>query len=264
MRTAGTDFKGAEFISQFTAARPRTLLLDYDGTLAPFRVERDEARPYPQAREALENVIRAGRTRVVIISGRAINDLIPLMGLNPSPEIWGSHGWERRTPDGSYHGPQLDESTMEALQAAKLWAEAAGCGERFEEKPASVAIHWRGMDKDEAIRLCEHARDAWAPLTAGAAMELRDFDGGLELCATGRDKGYAVRTILDELSPDTLVAYAGDDLTDEDAFKALNGRGLSILVRDAYRETAADIWLQPPGELVRFLEAWAVADGEGE
>jgi trehalose 6-phosphate phosphatase len=48
----------------------------------------------------------------------------------------------------------------------------------------------------------------------------------------------------------------GDDLTDEDAFQVLEGRGLSILVRAAYRETIARAWLRPPQELIAFLEQW--------
>ena len=54
-----------------------------------------------------------------------------------------------------------------------------------------------------------------------------------------------------------MCAYLGDDLTDEDAFKAVEGRGLGILVRKQWRSTAAAAWLKPPEELIRFLERWA-------
>ena len=53
-----------------------------------------------------------------------------------------------------------------------------------------------------------------------------------------------------------VASYLGDDLTDEDAFRALKGRGLSVLVRNELRETLADIWLKPPGELIDFLLKW--------
>jgi len=52
------------------------------------------------------------------------------------------------------------------------------------------------------------------------------------------------------------VAYLGDDNTDEAAFLALQGRGVSILVRPTWRETAAKYWLQPPDELLDFLGLW--------
>ncbi|HDZ13016.1 MAG TPA: hypothetical protein ENH53_12490 [Bacteroidetes bacterium] len=57
------------------------LMLDYDGTLAPFRIEREQAVPYSGVREILNRLILSKQTQVVIISGRAIADLIPLLGL---------------------------------------------------------------------------------------------------------------------------------------------------------------------------------------
>jgi len=77
----------------------------------------------------------------------------------------------------------------------------------------------------------------------------------------GRDKGDAIRAILTETKPDAAVAYLGDDQTDEDAFRALKGRGLTALVRPQSRPTAADIWLQPPQELIEFFDDWLHAVG---
>ena len=85
---------------------------------------------------------------------------------------------------------------------------------------------------------------------------LHGFDGGLELRLKGRDKGYAVRTVLDEEGEGVWGAYLGDDWTDEDGFKAIKGRGLPVLVRQEYRETEAEIWLKPPEELLGFLNLW--------
>jgi trehalose 6-phosphate phosphatase len=56
-----------------------------------------------------------------------------------------------------------------------------------------------------------------------------------------------------------LSAYLGDDVTDEDAFKALANKGLRALVREQLRETVADIWLIPPVELREFLKRWIKA-----
>jgi trehalose 6-phosphate phosphatase len=60
----------------------------------------------------------------------------------------------------------------------------------------------------------------------------------------------------DPLGPDTAVAYLGDDRTDEDAFMALRGRGLAVLVRPDLRATAAEVWIRPPDELLLFLQRW--------
>jgi len=48
----------------------------------------------------------------------------------------------------------------------------------------------------------------------------------------------------------------GDDRTDEDAFKSIKGRGLGVLVREAFRPTYADVWIKPPEELLAFLARW--------
>jgi len=81
----------------------------------------------------------------------------------------------------------------------------------------------------------------------------------LELRVRGRNKGVAVRTVLSEEGEDVVAAYLGDDRTDEDAFVAIERRGLGVLVRDQYRPTAASHWLRPPEELLDFLIRWANA-----
>ena len=88
------------FFADLGHAPARLLILDYDGTLAPFRVEREQAVPYPGVREALAELQAGGHTRLVLMSGRALESLAPLVGLHPPPEMWGSHGWERRMADG--------------------------------------------------------------------------------------------------------------------------------------------------------------------
>ena len=84
-----------EFLEGISRAPGRVLMLDYDGTLAPFQVRPERATPYPGVREALEDLVEDGGTRVVIVSGRPAADLVPLLGLRQTPEIWGGHGWER-------------------------------------------------------------------------------------------------------------------------------------------------------------------------
>ena len=76
------------------------LLLDYDGTLAPFRVDRFKARPYAGVRELLTRIERQGGTRMAVVTGRPAREIGPLLGLEKMPEVWGLHGAERLHPNG--------------------------------------------------------------------------------------------------------------------------------------------------------------------
>jgi len=263
MIAAKIDKRWAGIVGKITNGAPRALLLDYDGTLAPFQVERDQAYMDPRYRVAIEAICRAGRTRLVIISGRAIDDLTPLLNMTPMPEIWGSHGWERLLASGEYIGPDLPRSSVAAIQQAAEWARSGALEGRLETKPSGIAVHWRGMATSQSQLLADRFRSAWTRLICELELEIHEFDGGLELRASGRDKGFAVAQILRETPPDAAVAYAGDDYTDEDAFRAMSGRGLSILVRASRRDTAADLWLRPPDEWARFLNDWMQADAGG-
>ena len=75
------------FFKRLSKVQHRALLLDYDGTLAPFHLHRDQAFPYPGVMEILDAIMEAGYTRVVLVSGRWTQDLLPLLGLKQLPEI---------------------------------------------------------------------------------------------------------------------------------------------------------------------------------
>lgn len=248
-----------QFLASVASAPSRVLLLDYDGTLAPFRVRPEEAVPYPEALAAIERIMRAGGTRVVIVSGRPAAELPPLLALAPRPEIWGSHGWERLHSDGTLEVEQPTAGERAALDAASAAVDAAVArGARIERKSASVAVHWRGIAADAAAFCRDAVGAAWRPYAEAKRLELLPFDGGLELRAPGCNKQHAVKAVLSETPQDAAIAYLGDDITDEDAFRAIRPRGVAVLVRDQFRATDADVWLRPPQELVRFLEHWEV------
>lgn len=249
----------APFLKQLSSAPARVLLLDYDGTLAPFVVDRTLARPYPEVPDLVGRIMAQG-TRVVLVSGRPVRELLLLSGISPQPEVWGSHGLERLMADGRYEVSSVP-AHQDALLAAAALLRDAGLESQTEVKPGGVAVHWRGMDAIKAEKLAKEVPRLWKPLLDRAALRLLEFDGGLEIRVAGAGKGDAVRVILKEAGPGAAVAYLGDDQTDEDAFRALKGNGLTALVRPHSRPTTADIWLQPPHELLQFLQEWLRASG---
>ncbi|MBN8279960.1 MAG: hypothetical protein J0M16_05085, partial [Gammaproteobacteria bacterium] len=117
------------------------LMLDFDGTLAPFRTDPSAVEPYPGVTGLLESLVRQGTTRLVIVTGRSVADGLPQLPTAVPLELWGVHGRERRLTDGSYRLAPLPEPALEALVTADDWSaevEALGC--RVERKPGTIAL----------------------------------------------------------------------------------------------------------------------------
>lgn len=241
------------------SAPRRALLLDYDGTLAPLTADRARAVPYPGVRAALATVALAPRrTAIWIVSGRTVEDLERLVGLERLADLWGSHGMERRSRHGRWTGAPAAPPAAAFLDATAAALERGGAGALVERKRYGLALHRRGADTEAYARATAllHERAVEAPRHG---LVLEAFDGGVELRPRGFHKGLVVERAFAELGADAAVAYLGDDRTDEDAFAALSGRGLGVLVRPTPRRTRADAWLRPPKEVLDFLAAWTAA-----
>ncbi len=167
----------------------------------------------------------------------------------------GSHGWERRGAGGDYTRFEPGGKAAEGLAAARKTVDGRWAAQ-FERKPFGFAFHARGVEPVQVKDFHSAPRREWETLSARYGLQVHQFDGGVELRVAGRDKGSAVGTLLGELGPHAAVAFLGDDLTDEDAFRALAGKGLGVLIRGEFRPTEADLWIRPPVELLEFMERW--------
>ncbi|HSG29422.1 MAG TPA: trehalose-phosphatase, partial [Candidatus Krumholzibacterium sp.] len=255
-----TDDKILEaFYQELRKADERLLLLDYDGTLAPFTVDRDRAFPYEGVVPKLSALNKLERCRVVVISGRSLSSLSRLLDPELVSEIWAGHGWERLTSDGRVMLPDIEGKGTEALDELQRLLVTAKLYDRYERKPASLAIHFRGIDGDPAAADMAIVMKEAFPVAEAGGLKVVRFEEGVEFMIPGNDKGTAVKAVLSETGANTAIAYLGDDFTDEDAFEALAGRGLRVLVRTENRPSAADIWLRPPEELLMFLDRWSIA-----
>jgi trehalose 6-phosphate phosphatase len=249
------------FFSKLSEAAKRVLVIDYDGTIAPFCSDRQKAVPYPGIPELLQRIEAQCNTRLVIITGRPAHELVPLLGLMPFPEIWGTYGLERLQGDSSrwccrYDDTEISGEAIEALTSAELQLDAEGLRDHIEVKIAAVAVHWRGLQPQDVLNLKKKTYRVIEPLTRSRQLVMAEFDQGIELRLHSANKGDAVRKLLRELDQNIAVAYLGDDATDEEAFRALNGRGLTVLVGPKHRFTSAQVWLRPPEELTAFLNGW--------
>ena len=236
------------FFSSFFLTRP-LLVCDYDGTLAPFRKERAEAVPEEKVRLLLLEILDEGGD-IVVLSGRRAEEVAGLLRL--PLEIWGSHGWERRTARGDVTAPPLSPENTGRLES--LRRELADFpGDALEIKPVSLALHWR--ERPEVKKLYTMG----SKLLEGAALErgfqILPFSGGIEFRLPLASKKTAMELILNARSSRDPVCYMGDDMTDEDAFEAVGGSGIGVLVAEKNRPSAATVWIRPCS-VESFLGLW--------
>jgi trehalose 6-phosphate phosphatase len=264
--TAEVACKLDEFFAAVRRAPQSALLLDYDGSMAPFRVDRFQARPYAGVRELLARIQSRRRTRMAIVTGRPAADIAPLLGLESPIEVWGLHGAEHLFVDGKRQLEQPSPATLRQLDEVRVQLQRDSFGGRFEEKANAAVMHWRGVPRAKARAIERRTRALFDAASQFDGLRVLEFESGLEL-RVGRDKGGAAEAILEETAPDAPVAYLGDDVTDESAFRAVNASGrpsLSVLMRRVWRESDAEIWLRPPAGLKMFLACWIEVQGDGK
>ncbi|MCP5367577.1 MAG: trehalose-phosphatase [Hyphomicrobiales bacterium] len=243
-----------------TAGKHLAVFLDYDGTLTPIAERPEDAILSDTMRAVVRDL--AHRCTVAIVSGRDRHDVEDLVGIDDLIYA-GSHGFDIASPggrtlerrEGTGFGPLLAEVD------AGLRRDLAGIdGVLIELKKASVAVHYRLVAADLRGRVTDAVQAVLA-----AHDDLKMTPGKMVCEIQPRldwDKGKAVLYMLQALDldkGDVLPLYFGDDITDEDAFAALKGRGIGVFVGDvdnpevAGRHSAADYRLEDPEETGRLL-----------
>ena len=233
--------------------RRTVLFLDYDGTLTPI-VDRPElAHLTDNMRATLREV--ASSCPTIIVSGRGREDVAQLIGLDDLIYA-GSHGFDISGPGASIRN-EIGADLLPMLQEAA--AHFATCtrgieGVLVENKRFSVAVHYR-LVREDLIPTVEAMVDELVnrvpQLTKTHGKKVFEVRPAMEW-----DKGSAVLWLLDALGldgPDLVPIYVGDDTTDEDAFAALERRGLGILVSEMPRSTRAAYVVKNPDEVHDLL-----------
>lgn len=236
------------------------VFLDYDGTLTPIVSRPELATLAPDMRHTL--AVLAERCPVAVVSGRDRADIQTLVQLD-SVYYAGSHGFDIAGPhqvrmqhaEGLEFLPLLDEvETQLQHQLGTIQ------GALVERKKFTIAVHFRNV-ASEQVGYIESLVDAelkkHPQLRKGLGKKVFELQPRLDW-----HKGKAVLWLLDTLAlhtSDVVLIYIGDDITDEDAFHTLAGYGLTIVVADTPRRTAARYALQNPAQVQTLLQRLAAS-----
>jgi len=233
------------------------LFLDFDGTLAEIVEHPSQARVGASMRDALGACLRRRDTELAVVSGRGLEGLRKALGM-PELVLVGNHGLEIEGPGiERFVHPDTLHFAARLRELARALEQGAEAGVWIEEKGATLTLHYRGAAPRLHAAIAERARK----VVRQAGFQARDAICAVEARApTGWDKGHAVLHVLrarhgPAWSEEVRAVYAGDDDTDEDAFRALQGLGVTFRVGRAERPTLATHRL-PDVRAVETLLRW--------
>lgn len=242
------------FNQLFTGKTP-ALFMDYDGCLCPIVKDPDKAFMSDGMRKVVADLAEVCFTAVV--SGRDRQNVKNLVQLD-NLYFAGSHGFDISGPDDMLTEPADAKEMLPALdEAERILQEQLQSinGALVERKRYAIAVHYRNVEehqvelvKDTVINVLHK----FPVLKEGLGKKVLELKPNLDW-----NKGKAVLWLLEKfkLNTDRIVpVYIGDDITDEDAFAALQGKGIGILVGEHDQQTAATYRLESVEEVQTFLE----------
>jgi len=225
------------------------LFLDMDGVLAPLAETPDAVVPHPERTAALKAAADRLGHRVAIISGRTIAEIDRIAEASTASAS-GVHGLERRRADGSLHRTEAAPSVRAAVTAFEEFARSRP-GIIVEDKAVSAGLHYRGAPEHAAAALALARR-----LADETGLALQAGNLVVELKTPGTNKGTALEAFMREPPfVGAVPVMLGDDLTDEDGFRAAGALGGFGVLVGPPRETAARYRLPDVAAVLAWLNA---------
>ncbi len=239
------------------------IFLDFDGTLAPIAKTPGAAFIPRETRRLLLALSGMPNCKLAIVSGRALKDVEKKVGIKNRIVFVGNHGFEIKGPEIKFRSP-VEPEYMKLLKKIRVRLEknlSSVKGVFTEDKGFSLSLHYRAADRNDvpkiraefyaAIVSCE-AKKKVSVITGKKILEIRP--------PVAWDKGKAVLWLLARhksgaryKKKEVVPVYIGDDKTDEDAFKSLKGKAITIFVGRALN-TKARFYLKDTPEVTDFLK----------
>lgn len=232
-----------------------SLFLDYDGTLTPITETPEKAQLSLTTKHELQMLSQITKYQVTIISGRALENVRHLVGIDGINYV-GNHGYEIMLP-GVEVGSLATHEYYELLERLKNEISqklAEFPGAFIEDKGVTISVHYRQVSFDQAV-VVEHALYRIAQgyfdrneVQINLGKKVFEIRPPLDW-----NKGKAVLWILERQKG--FPVYIGDDTTDEDAFLAIKGMGITVYVgKKDQASSCAQYYLNNTGEVIKFLE----------
>lgn len=240
-----------EVIQSFLGADKRLLLLDYDGTLAPFAKVPEQAKPGIEILSVLKRLCEDPKNNVVIISGRDKETLTEWLG-HLTLNIVAEHGafYRGRNKSWKTTAPQDNEWKYDILQMLELWVDRTP-GSFIEEKNSALVWHFRKCEPDLAKLRTQELKDALVMMATNLNLGVYEGNKIVEIKPVSINKGQAARLWLDQ-SEWSFIFCVGDDYTDEDMFAVLPDSAVSCKI--GLGLSKARFRLNSPDQLQVFLK----------
>ena len=240
-----------EIIQQFKEATKRCILLDYDGTLTPFTNLPSKAEPSDDVLTVLGKLTADTSNEVVIISGRDMETLDRWLG-NLNVNMVAEHGAFMRMKDKNWEQQFTSLPEWKDKIRPMLDLFTTRCAGSFvEEKKNTLTWHYRNTNPDLGFVRSRELYNSLLQLTANTPLQIIDGNKVIEIRMTGIDKGFTALKLLNIFNPD-FVLCMGDDTTDEDMFKILADRAITIKVGNSASSALYNLLSQE--EVLPFLE----------
>lgn len=230
------------------------LFLDLDGTLAPIEAVPEAVGPDPLRTKLLRRLSGALGGRLAVVSGRSLAEIDRILE-GAAPAAAGVHGLELRFADGALQAAEPHPAVPAARAELERFAARAE-GLQVEDKRLGVTLHYR-----QAPAFAGEAQALGGELAARTGLALQLGDHVVELRTPGQDKGSGVRALMQRppfagASP----VFVGDDLTDEDGFRAAAALGGYGVLVGPQRETAAAARLDGVPAVLAWLSSATTAE----
>jgi len=239
----------AHVVESIVRAQNAVLLLDYDGTLVPFASRPELATPSDSLLRTLARLNSFKSINLIVISGRDKQSLATFFR-EPLNKVAEHGAWIQFAGEEWHTLEPFDQDWKEDIRNILDQYVTRTPGSFIEEKDFSLVWHYRKADVGLGEVRAHDLTDTLQYMTGNLNLQVLEGNKIVEVKNSGINKGRTARHLVNHFSPDVILAV-GDDWTDEDTFKALPEKAITIKVTNT--QTAAKYYIKSYRDTVSLL-----------